>query len=360
MKLYYVSTWICCGLLTVAASALHASVTIPNPVFTTDADITATGIDDDTGLPASSPLPEIRFFTAGGASSGVFTNQVNGVAGRSGDIRTVFAARALTATDGKTFSSVRGPTGGNLILFAGLEGTLIAPGSVNFTDGKLFVVETTGGFNGRNPSTFGFPGTILATLELATAPVIATGPTGLFIAPVFPPTQNISAFDGVTIGDTDFSFLFADDGTGTFFSDISNPFSNASPTIGLHVEGEQDLQNGSGISVVPGNSAFDLDSTDLDVLNAIAAAAGLSDLDGLFPGSAFATALGGSSVSPTNEFFMDPAGLASGTGEGDLFARTNESNFIPVIEGVPEPATFMVWVGLSSFAALTVTRRRNS
>jgi hypothetical protein len=122
---------------------------------------------------------------------------------------------------------------------------------------------------------------------------------------------------------------------------------------GLFVEGEQDLDGGSTGTTVAGTPALDM--TDLDVLNLIAGLAGLGDLGGADTG--FATGYGAASVSPSTAFFMDPAGLQSGAGEGDLFASTAETNIYPVVDVVPEPASILAWIGIAAATGIVAVKK---
>ncbi len=99
--------------------------------------------------------------------------------------------------------------------------------------------------------------------------------------------------------------------------------------------------------------AITLGAADLANLNLIASLAGLGNL-GIAPMTGFATALGGSSVMST-DFYMDPAGLQTATGSGDLFATSNEANYYPLVDAVPEPTNLLVWGGLFGLVA---ARRR--
>lgn len=340
----------------VSHGTVHAGV-FANPVFTTEADIAAQNLLP----PTPSPLPDITQFTASGSTSGVFTNQTSGVAGVVGGIRTVFAAPITNAIDGVAYNLVAGATPGTtLVAFAALDGALVGPGSASFSAGRLFIAETTGAFDRRDPSSWGFGGaTILETFELSFAPAVLPGSNGTGIVPVPAPGQNKSLPDGLTIGDTDFNFLSMSLPGGSFLTNVE-PASALpiNPEYGLFIEGEQDLDtDGRGLDVDVTAPGFVLDGVDLGVLNSIAGLALLTDLGGA--GTGFATGLGVASVTPTADFFMDPFGLQSGTGEGDLVATTNEMNFNPVIEGViPEPSSVFAWIGLVSIAGVS-RRRRN-
>lgn len=348
---------IACWLSAVVfSSTLFAGpIIVPAPLQTTIADMNAS----DRDIPEAAPLLDIRVFSGSGAGTGIYTNQISGTAGVSGEIRTVVAGVLTQATDGITYGGLRGPTGGPLVALMALSGTLTGPNAVTFTEGALAIVEAAGtSFDARNPSSWSAAGPALGIYNLALTSVVS-GPLGTAIAPVSAALMNISRGDALTLGDTDFNLLFTDALQGNF---LSNYGTNNPPAMfpGIFLEGEQDLVNdtlGADINTATPGTAV-LDASDLSALNFIATALGLSDLGGTLTG--FATGLGASSVMST-DYYTDPEGLLTGSGSGDFFARATEANFRPVVEGViPEPTNILVWGGLFGFAGFFRNRNRPS
>lgn len=315
------------------------------------------------------PLLSISVLRSNGG--GIYTNQYTGSAGASGLVRTVTAIPINIMRDGVSYTPVGGPsstaaTPTNLVAFIGLEGTITSLGTASFTAGRALVYETTPfGFEPRNPSSWGFAGgTLLAEFMLAPPETVFPGGGGAFTtiaAPVPGSDVNLSIFDGLTVGDTDFQFLFKEDSAVTtattgdnWMRDLFNP--GGAPIVyeGLLAEGEQDLDSlARGRSISGG---FTLDAADLAVLNAIAGAAGLANLGGA--GTGFATGFGVGGGGPTTDYYIDLGMFPAAGLEGDLYANTAEFNAYPVLNVVvPEPTAVLVWSCLAAVAALIVGRR---
>ncbi len=240
----------------VLGTAVQAGpIIVPNSLQTTAADMNAT----DTDYPGVNPLAHIEKFSSAGVSTGIFTNQYSGVAGQTGSVRTVVAASIGQATNSVGYAAVRGPNGRTLVAFLGLDGTFEGPGTPRFTDGKLIVAEMdAGGFQARDPSTWS-TFTVLETFDIALTSVVA-GPNGAAIATVPKSLMNLSVFDGLTIGDSDFNLLFVEtpqtvDNPNNFLDNyiISNPLST---TEGVMIEGEQDIVfDATGLDVPAGGGS---------------------------------------------------------------------------------------------------------
>jgi hypothetical protein len=361
------SHWLC--ILLVTSGILQTALVAHASVVTTIATFEA----ENLLLPSTGP-PLVAISVARSNGGGIYTNQYTGTAGSSGLLRTVVAVPVNIMRDGVSYSTVGGPSSTpgsetNLVAFIGLEGSLIAPGTASFSAGRALIYETSPfGFEPRDPSSWGFAsGTPLAEFALAPPETVLPGGGGAFTtiaAPVPGSDVNLSILDGLTIGDTDFQFLFQEDSpaalttatTGdNWMRDLFNPFApDPISWEGLLVEGEQDLdQAASGRSISGG---FTLDAADLAVLNSIAGAAGLADLLGL--GTGFATGFGVGGGGPTTDYYIDLGMLPPAAGlEGDLYANTAEFNAYPVAASIPEPTTILVWGCLAMFASLAASRR---
>lgn len=345
------------GITAAVVALAHPAI---GSVYTTEGTFQA----ENAFLPIAGP-PLTGIDTLRSNSGGIFTNQHTGAAGVAGLIRTVAALPINVMVDGTTYGSVVGPSSvpgaeTMLMFFAGLEGSFTGPGSVNFTGGRVLVYEVSTAVDTRDPSTWGIgTGTLLAEFALATPDDVFAGPVGAGIAPAAAGTVNRSILDTLTIGDTDFQFLFQEDSVLTTPTSGDNWMRDLVGSLGpfdfegLFVEGEQDLDGFSTGTTVAGTPA--LDGTDLGVLNLIAGLSGLSNLGGA--GTAFATGYGASSVSPSTDFFMDPAGLQSASGEGDLFASTAETNIYPVVDVVPEPASILAWIGIAAATGIVAVKK---
>jgi len=352
-----------CIALLACSTVLQASVVTTNATFEATRQIPLAG----------PPLTDISVGRSNGG--GIYTNQYTGTAGTAGLVHTVASVPINVMRDGVNFTPIGGPSSTllaptNLVAFIGLEGTIGPPGSASFGPGRALIYETTGTFDPRDPDTWGYAaGTLLAEFVLSPPQAVIPGVgIGTTIASAVPASKvNVSLGDVLTIGDTDFQFLFEEDSpaglttatTGdNWMRDLFNLFAPNPITFeGLFVEGEQDLdQQALGQQI---SSAPLLTASDLAILNAIAGATALTDLGGV--GTGFATAFGAGGGGPTTDYYIDlglfPAGLA--TLEGDFYANTAEFNAYPVIAApIPEPATLFVWAGLGLLASIVASFQR--
>jgi hypothetical protein len=290
----------------------------------------------------------------------IYTNQISGSVSTTGDIHTVSAQIINTARTPLQTSLSFAPHGSGNILVAisGVSGHLVADGTVLFDTGKLFLVEVAEAtFNPQDPDTW--VGTLVATYSLTTPQDVLPGsavginPSGA-IVPQDASVINLSALAAIP-GAPQGQFLFIEDRPTNFIHDVVPPQNG--PLAGLPTN--EGLLTQIGQIVNPNSTGQTLDgvaltNSDLDVLNAVAAAAGLSNTGGA--GTAFATGFGGAG-SVSSDFFADPAGLGTHTGTGDFFAALSSTTYL-VVQAVPEPSTFaLAGMGLVALCGMAARRR---
>jgi hypothetical protein len=332
-----------------AAVCLTLSTDANAGYFTTNGDVELSSTQ--TAVP---PLDDITSLSGPDALGFIYTNQVSGVAGVSGEVRTVSVQAINSAILGQS-SIVVPPSGSgqSLIAVSGISGTLTAPGETTFTSGRLMlyaVPEVT--YLAQNPSTFTLPADAVRIAEytLGSPGAVFPGPVGSAIVPQAAADINVSsiaAFNGLGEGQFVFledSLLVQNDSTGgdNFLRDVKGSNGPVYPD-GLFVQIEQSVRTGPSFTGQNG-----LDAADLDVLNSIAIAAGL-------PAYGFATGFGSAGAGTATDFFAEPAGFGTPEGSGDFFATLDSTAHI--IASTPEPGSVALFcIGLA--AAGFVGRRK--
>lgn len=328
------------------SSASHAAV------ITSNAQI---GIRNFFNPAAGPPLIDITQLSGDQTTGMIYTNQVSGIPGVSGGIRTISAQLIASATDGISFTNVVGPTGPeprNLIAVTVLGGSLVAPGTANFDpsaggQGRLMIYEQAAGvsFERRDPASWLAGANLLTTFDLLGREPISQGPYGEAIF-ASAGTVNISTPLGLLTGDSDITLLWLENqATDPDFFIVPDPSFPDVPGVfddeKLITNAEQrTILDAVGQDIDPGQP-FILDAADLAALNAIAGLGGLADLGGA--GTGFAT---GFAAGTQTDYFIDlPALVGAGLQQGDLVAQLSSENY-PGLNFVPEPASALVWLVL--------------
>lgn len=332
-----------------AAVCLTLSTDANAVYFTTNGDV-----ELESAQTTVAPLDDITSLSGPDALGFIYTNQVSGTAGVSGEIRTVSAQAINAAFLAQSSIEVPSIPGGlSLIAVSGVRGTLTAPGETTFTSGRLILYAVPEvSYIASNPSTFTLPADAnrIAEYTLGPADAVFPGPVGSAIAPQVASDINVSsiaAFFGLGEG----QFVFLEDslasqqsmvGGDNFLRDVKGSGAPANPD-GLFVQIEQSVLVGTGFTGTNG-----LDLADLAVLNSIATAAGL-------PGYGFATAFGSADAGTSTDFFAEPTAFGTPAGSGDFFATLDSTAHI--IASTPEPGSVALFcIGLA--AAGFVGRRK--
>lgn len=284
---------------------------------------------------APSPLSDISQLSGPQALGMIYTNQVSGIPGISGGIRTISAQLIKSAANGVTYPNVVGPNGGNLLAISALSGSLTAPGTANFNpsdggSGTLFLYEQPAGtgFDRRDPASWLPAGsTLLTQFDLLERDDITQGANGEAIFATAD-TVNVSTPVGLLTGDSDITLLWVEDQSGNpdflIVPDPSTPLEGVLEDEKLVTNAEQrTIIDAFGQDIDPGQPQFILDGADLAVLNSIASQGGLADLG--VAGTGFAT---GYAVGTMTDYFIDlPSQAPDNLVQGDLVAQLSSENY---------------------------------
>jgi hypothetical protein len=343
--------------------------------YLANADMDAT---DVFGVNAgTNPLPHVTVIDANGK---LFTNSVSGdiTAGIGVKIHTVGVVEVTTARNGVNWTPLGGP-GTNtdpIIMVFAVSGRVISLGANVFTAvydiGRAGMLNPSSGYNAGNPDSWNFGSAIapntfaewtLKRQESVTPDI--TDPDLAFQTTFLAKDVNTSSVDSRVGQQAQGRFLFREDSDNSPAAPLNpgDDFLVVKPNVNVDPLDEGIFTTLGQVIEQVTVATSGITASDLAVLNAIAAWAGLPDLDADTFGD-FATGLVDGRPGSYTDWFpaFGEYGLAANqVTSGDFRGNLTGVAIHPGYQIVPEPASLAIWsLGLLGFGMFASRRRRKT